>query len=285
MNRFSIFVIAMELLAGFAGSTQFVLAQSDAAQPAAPRPVFEVASIKPHTSDDRRFMISPSTGGRFNASGAPLKMLVSIAYKVQDYQISGGPSWIDSDRWDIVAKTEDGSNSKWIECLQALLEDRYKLTIRRETREMPIYALVVAKAGPKLRVSEGDCPPRPPGPPPPPAPGKLPTPPCGNMFGGPNHISGMKVPLSEVAPFLSRILGRVVVDKTGLTAKYDIELDWAPDQNFAGLGPGDPGQAPPDNSGPSIYSALQEQLGLRLESQKGPVEVLIIDHVEKPSEN
>jgi uncharacterized protein (TIGR03435 family) len=269
--------LLLGLMSGLRGQ-----AQSDAPK----RPEFEVASIKPHSSDDRWF-ISPSPGGRFNAVGATLQMLMTIAYRVLDNQISGAPGWMSSDRYDIVGKTEDGADSKWIECLQTLLEDRFKLTIHRETKEMTIYALVVAKSGSKLHESEGECPPRPPGPPPPPPAGKTPPPFCGGMFMFRNQMAGNKVPLEQLVMSLSRTLGRTVIDKTGLTGKYDVKLEWTPDQSQAQFGPGaaEPPAPTPDNSGPSIYTALQEQLGLKLESQKGPVEVLVIDHVEPPDAN
>jgi uncharacterized protein (TIGR03435 family) len=265
-----------------------LLGMIQADEPKATRPEFEVASIKPHTASDRRVLMMPSPGGTFNASGVTLRMLMNLAYRVQDYQISGGPGWIDSDRYDIAAKADDDSNSKLRERVQALLEDRFKLAIRRETREVPIYALVIAKGGPKLLESDGDCPPHGSGPPPPPTPGKTPAPRCGGMFMGRSQLSGLKIPLPEIVTALSRTLGRPVIDQTGLTGKYDIKLEWTPDKSQVQLGPGDPGapQPPPsDTSGPSIYTALQEQLGLKLESQKGPVEVLTIDHVEHPSEN
>ncbi|MGD1093584.1 MAG: TIGR03435 family protein [Bryobacteraceae bacterium] len=257
----------------------------------AARPEFEVASIKPHTAGDRNMLIRFQPGGLLNVSGMTLKLLMTIAYGVQDYQISGGLSWVGSDRYDIVAKTEDGSNSKVderleTERLQTLLEDRFKLTLHRETKEMPIYALVIAKGGSKLNESEGECPPQPPGPPPTATRGKMATPNCGSIFFAPNQLSGVKIPLSYIIPVLSRTLGRTVVDKTGLTGRYDIKLEWTPHQGQVQFGPcGPTPPPPPENSGPSIYTALQEQLGLKLESQKGPVEVLVIDHVEQPSEN
>jgi uncharacterized protein (TIGR03435 family) len=274
------------LLAGVLGlmGTLPSLAQTDAAKAA--RPEFEVASIKPHTSSERRIVeMMPLPGGRFNAINATLKLLISRAYGVQDYQLSGGPGWIDSDPYDIVAKTEEGSGAKWIECLQALLEDRFKLTFHRESKEMPAYALVVAKGGPKLHESKEDCPPRPPGLPRLPAPGETPSIPCGGMLMGRNQVSGEKIAISQIATYLSRTMRRPVMDKTALTGKYDIKIEWTPDQNQVQVAPGAPTQSPPESSGPSIFTALQEQLGLKLESQKGLVEVLVIDHVEQPSEN
>src|ERR1700722_6913624 len=173
--------------------------------------------------------------------------------------------------------------------LQTLLEDRLHFKLHRESKERLVYALVVAKPG-KLHQAEGDWGPMPTGPPPPPEPGKLPTAPCGGFFLFPGHLSGQKVALSQLLDSLSRFTNRVVLDKTNLSGKYDINLDYTPEQG--------PGQAPPpppppgvpplppiDPNGPSLFTALQEQLGLKLESQKGPVEMLVIDHIERPSEN
>ncbi len=250
------------------------------------KPSFEVATIKPHAPDDHRMLFHTLPGGRFTATGVTLKSLIGAVYDLQDYQISNGPKWTESDTWDIVATTDDGSNSKTAERIQALMEDRFKLGFHRETREMPVYALVVAKGGPKFSEDEGECPAQPPGPPPPPAPGKAPARPCGRLYKGRNYVYGDKMHLSQIILALSSTLGRTVIDKTGLTGKYDIDLKWTPDQGPALVAPpGAPPPQPPDPSGPSIFTAIQEQLGLRLESQKGPVEVLIIDHVEKPSEN
>ena len=248
---------------------------------AQPRPAFEVSTIKPNHSDDHRMMIRPAPGGRFNASNVTLKLLMTVAYRIQDDQISGGPGWIDSDRFDIVAKAEGNATSDQVLLmLQTLLEDRFKLKLRRETKDLPMYALVVARNGPTLKASDGDCPA---GAQPP----KPPAVPCGAFMMSRNQLSGQKVPLGQLTAALSRILARQVVDKTGLTGRYDLKLEWTPDETQARLGPGDPGpgQPPPESSGPSIFTAIQEQLGLRLESQKGPVEMFVIDHAEKPDDN
>jgi uncharacterized protein (TIGR03435 family) len=167
--------------------------------------------------------------------------------------------------------------------LQALLAERLNLQVHRETKELPIYALVIAKNGPKFQEGKlGDTYPNgfkglngaPVG--------------AGMMRMGAGEWTGQGIPIANLVGSLSRRLGRTVVDKTGLTGKYDFTLRWTPDDNP--VSPKEPGGAPdaaalPDSSGPSIFTALQEQLGLKLESQKGPVETIVIDHVERPSQN
>jgi uncharacterized protein (TIGR03435 family) len=163
--------------------------------------------------------------------------------------------------------------------LQAILENRFQLNVHRETKELPIYSLAVAEAG-KLHEAEGDCSPPSklpapikPGMPPPP-------PPCGSLrvFLGVGRLDGQKVTVTQLVANLSQFTGRMVLDKTGLTGKYDIDLTWTPEKGLPPL-------PRPDPNGPSLFTALQEQLGLKLESQTGPVELLVIDHAEKPSEN
>lgn len=264
----------------------------------APLPQFEVASIKPAAPDQRGTFIRNAPGGRVNINNMPLKEIIVMAWRIQPYQISGAPPWIESTRYDISAKPDHNPKEGELPLmLQALLADRFQLKIHHETKELPIYALVVAnkdgKLGPQLTESkEGSCTPfDPTKPPPPPDPSKPPTLGCGGMMMGPDRLTAMGVPISQMAPVLSRMLGRTVVDKTGLTRKFDIKMQWTPDQAQlqlmappGGLLPGAP--APQfDPNGPSIFTALQEQLGLKLESQKGPVDLLVIDHVERPSEN
>jgi uncharacterized protein (TIGR03435 family) len=260
------------------------------AQPAAPRPEFEVASIKLNKSNDGRMMIMPGRGGRFTATNIPLQLLITIAYRIKDFQLSGAPPWLLSERYDVEAKAEgDPGFDATLPMLQTLLEDRFQFKFHRETKELPVYALVVAKAG-KLHQAEGECGPRPDGPPPPPEPGKLPSPPCGGFFMFPGRLSGQKVGITQLIDPLSRFTGRIVVDKTNLTGKYDINLEYTPEQGQfqappGGAPPGMPPLPPIDPNGPSLVTALQEQLGLKLESQKGPVEMIVIDHIERPSEN
>jgi bla regulator protein blaR1 len=262
-------------------------------------PVYEVASIKPNKSANNmvRLMFTPNG---LDATNVTLQGLVKVAYSVEDNQISGGPSWFNSDHYDINAKMDSGTadalhklnedQGRLVrqQMLQALLGDRFKLTVRHETKELSVYALIAAKSGPKLHEAKpGDTYPngikgldgvavgRP-----------------GFMLRGRGWITGQGLPMTSLAELLTEQLGRPVVDKTGLMGIYDFKLQWTPDESqgvmFRGAEPGP--QTPtstssPDSSGPSVFTAIQEQLGLRLESQKGSVEVLVIDHVEKPSEN
>jgi uncharacterized protein (TIGR03435 family) len=259
---------------------------------------YEVASIKPNKSGTNmvRLMFSPDG---LTATNATLQMFVQAAYQVEPHQVSGGPSWLNSDHYDIEAKmdsatadvlhklSEEQGRLERERMLQALLTDRFKLTIHRETKELPVYALLIAKNGPKLQEAKpGDT-----------YPNGIKGPDgragAGMMFmNGRGSVTGQGLPIANLVRLLSLQLGRTVVDKTGLTAKYDFTLQWTPDESqgamFKGPGPGPQGTAgppPPDPSGPSIFTAVQEQLGLKLESQKGPVEMLVVDHAEQPSEN
>jgi len=257
---------------------------------------YEVASIKPDKSGTNMVRVR-TTADAFSAENVPVKELIRLAYHVQDFQISGGPGWIDSDHYDIEAKmdpsaaeqlqklSQDERMHATGQMLQALLAERFQLKLHRESREFPIYALVVAKNGPKLHGAvPGDT-----------YPNGIKGPDgiahAGMMMMGRGQLTAQALPISSLVQMLSSQLSRTVLDKTGLTGKYDIALHWAPDDSEAPMLKPVPGGPPPqaaasaDSSGPSIFTALQEQLGLKLESQKGPVEVLIIDHVERPSEN
>lgn len=261
------------------------------AQSTAP-PKFEVASVKP--SSEQRFMtVHPLPGGRLTAT-APLRLLIQNAYGLQAFQIIGGPRWIDLDRYEIEAKAEGNANrAEVFQMLQTLLKDRFQLKTHSETRELPVYLLVAAKNGPKLSPpKDGGCvATNPDGPPPPPRTGF----PCGRagimVEPGGARIAGAKVLMPEFTRILSIVMGRSVIDKTGVSTQFDAQVDFAPDATTAGLpvpiNPGGPGGASPpaEPASPSIFSAIQEQLGLKLESGKGPVEVLVIDHVERPSGN
>jgi uncharacterized protein (TIGR03435 family) len=217
--------------------------------------------------------------------------MMALAWRVQAFQISGGPSWIDSVHYDVVAKPETRAKRDEIPLLlQALLADRFQLTIHRDTKELPVYALVLArkdgKLGPGLTESkEGGCTaPDPSRPPPPPEPGKPLSMSCGGMMVGRGRLTAVDVPISNMTPTLARLIGRTVLDQTGLSGKFDISMEWTPDESQALILP--PGAPPPaDANGLSIFTALQEQLGLKLGSTKGPVELLVIDRTEKPSEN
>ena len=282
--------------------------------PQAPPPAlaFEVASIKPNNSGDGRVMMQ-NQPGRFVATNITLRLLIRNAYQVQDFQITGGPNWLGSDHFDIIAKVPDGTPapqgppapgsapSPLQLMLRSLLAERFKLTLHNETKDSPIYALVLARSdgrlGPELKKSEADCnaqfaagrgrggPMPPPGPPPPGA-----AMPCGIRI-GPGNMAVGGSPLSQFANSLGMFTGRVVVDRTGLTGNYDFNLTWTPDQ-MPQRPPGAPADQPVqfngvaiDPNGPSLFTAVQEQLGLKLDSARGPVELLVIDRADKPVED
>jgi len=262
---------------------------------------FEVASIKPNTNPGPGVItgiIRPLPGGRLSANAVLPRFIIQFAYAIRPYQISGGPDWINSAHYDIEAKAEGNATPQQIRLMtQSLLEDRFKLKAHRETRELPVYDLTVSRSGLKLLPpKEGSCvTPDPNGPPLVPAPGQAPTPVCGaavvTITPSGARILGGKVSMASLILTLSNMLGRTVIDKTGFSGAFDVDLQFAPDQALAVLPPpgppGAPGATAPaaDPAGPSIFTAIQEQLGLKLDSGKGPVEVLVIDSVEKPTEN
>jgi uncharacterized protein (TIGR03435 family) len=237
---------------------------------------FEVASIKPAAPGALGFRSRFTPGGRFTASNISLKELIAAMWRIPEFQISGGPAWLGSARYDISAKPENNpKDGDVMPMIQSLLADRFQLRFHRETRELPILALVVARKDGKLgaRLTESkDCSavdPSKPG--------------CGRINRSPRTIRATSVSLGTLAHSLAEILGRTVVDKTGLTGTFDISVEWAPDDAQLAMLP--PGVPRPTSDGPSIFVAIQEQLGLKLESQKGPVEMFVIDRAEKPSEN
>jgi uncharacterized protein (TIGR03435 family) len=285
------------------------VARVRAQDPAAAGKTFEVASVKQNKSGAPFIRFGSAPGGRLNADNVPVRELIRFAYALQNFQMIGGPAWINDERFDIVAKAPEGTPpsgppapgmpSPQQLMLQNLLAERFKLKAHRETRDMPIYALLLArpdgKLGPKIEVSTTDCAARaaargrgagggPPAAPPIPAPGERP--PCG-MFMGPASIAAGDVGMKQLAQSLSPRVGRIVIDKTGLTGNYSFNLDFTPDPAQIPQGPPPPGVQVPafDPNGPSLYTALQEQLGLKLDSQRGPVEVLVIDSVEHPMED
>lgn len=244
---------------------------------------FEVASIKPSAPVGMGMMrigVEMMPGGRVSMTGVNARFLIQQAYGVRDFQIVGGPEWMRSDRYDIVAKPESASNGDQVkEMIKSLLRVRFKLEFHRETKELPTYALVVAKGGSKLKKSEvqdGDSD-RPAG-------GRGGGR-GGNMRMGRGQFNAQGVPIAGLANQLGQILERSVIDKTELTGDYDIKLEWTPDANEGGAFRAPEGHEEPRPEGPTLFTALQEQLGLKLESTKGPVEILTIEKVEKPTEN
>ena len=261
------------------------------AQPqSAARPAeFEVASIKRNLSGDPAIRLGPITPGRFRAANIPLQELITMAYRVRDFQLSGAPGWLRSERYDVEGKAEAKAGlDELTAMLKPLLESRLKLKFHLGTKELPVYSLEVTKPG-KLIEADGVCGPTPDGLP---DTAKLPNGPCGFLFLLPGHVMGQKVAISRFVEALSRLTDRVVLDHTGLSGKYDVKLSYTPER--AQLPPGttapDPpsGMPPPppvDPNSPSLFTALQEQTGLKLESRKGRVEIMVIDNVERPSAN
>jgi uncharacterized protein (TIGR03435 family) len=242
-----------------------------------PKPQFEVATVRPNTSGESGASIGARPGGRLNGTNQTARNLIRSAFNLQPFQMIGGPDWLDADRFDIVAKAADAdldvkgmmAIEGFMLRLQSLLEERFKLVTHWETRELPVYALVVAvdgKLGPALKVHAGDCDRARLG-------GTPPTSKCGtriNVTPTGAQVSAVGIPMLTFARNLAGSTGRNVVDKTGLTGGYDFELTFIPDQTA-------------DTTGPSLFTAMQEQLGLKLESQRAPVEVLVIDRLERPT--
>jgi uncharacterized protein (TIGR03435 family) len=226
-------------------------------------PAFEVATIKPTgPSSDGHTHINYPPGDRFSASNITLLALMQWAYGMPERQILDGPPWLGSTRFDIQATADigqikglTGKQDRDLKrhMVQALLADRFQLKLHQETRTLPAYDLVVAKGGLKLQPSKSN----------------------GKTIGtGRTHFNGAGLTMTIIAEELSKIAGRVVVDKTSLADRYDLKLEWAADDAPA-----------TENSAPSLFTAIQEQLGLKLEAAKEPVPVLVVDHVEAAGPN
>lgn len=286
---------------------------------------FEVASIKPSApAENGMFMVmmGNSPGGRWTAKGVTASILIQQAYDVKDFQISSGPSWLTTERYDIEAKAETPNitREQLKVLLQSLLAERFNLKFHRETKELPIYALLVGKNGHKLHESEiqpaTQTDSQPPdsskpaqagavaggaggaaggsvsvGPGGKVVVGDAPVRSGSQMRMGRGQLSAQMTPVSAIAAMLAQQLGRPVIDKTEIKGNFDFSLQWTPDETQRGVGfggmepPATHSQLPSDPSGPSIFTAVQDQLGLRLEAQKGPVESLVIDRIEKASGN
>jgi uncharacterized protein (TIGR03435 family) len=228
---------------------------------------FEEASIKPGDPNSLGSSTN-SNPGRFSATNVTLKRLIGRAYELEPYQIEGGPKWIESEKFTIVAKLEDDENAKsrtreerakiMRAALQNMLEERFQLGTHRESKVMPCFALAVAKGGPKFHEVE----------------------PKGGGTWNRNRgtLTANGISMDGLASILSNVTERPVRDMTGLKAVYDLKLEWSPENATS--------EPKPEQSNvPSIFVALQEQLGLKLESTKAPVEMLVIDRAEKPADN
>jgi len=252
----------------------FLLAALAAAH--AQTPAFEVASIKP--SDPAGPISIRRSGYRIATTGSSLLFLISWAYDIHSDRIYDKPNWLDSVRYDVLANAPQddrpapprlpGQPSELQRMMQTLLADRFKLVIHRETRQLPIYAMVVAKGGAKVLLT--------------PAPAVMGQTPF--SMPGRGHLIGTRVSAEMLAKVLSDQLSNSVQDQTGLKGVFDFTLKWEPD-TLSTAADGGPAAAEA-RTGPSLFTAIQEQLGLKLEARKGTVEVLVIDHIEKaPTEN
>jgi uncharacterized protein (TIGR03435 family) len=252
-------------------SVSGMLAQTTAARPKFD--AFDVATIKPVDPDAKagRYIVMQGAN-RFVEKAYTLKLLIAAAYDLNPRTISGGPGWIESDHYDIVAVTPGEvrpSHDEQMSMLRSLLTDRFKLTFHREQKVFSIYELEVAKNGPKLKASTA----------PPDDPPAL----ISTVYPQRIVMPARNATMSDFARLMQRaILDRPVVDKTGLTGRYDFDLEWAPDETQFG---GEVPVAPADAPSLPLFSAIQQQLGLRLEATRGPVAALVVDKAERPSAN
>jgi uncharacterized protein (TIGR03435 family) len=236
-------------------------------------PKYEVASIKPNSDSDFRFAFRIEPGGRLAATGITLKRLMMTAYNVQDFRIIGGPDWMVSRRWDVQAKPDRVVSPDQIRpMLRALLENRFQLRSHSEKRQLPVYELSIDRKGSKVqRVKDSET--------------------KADVRVGAGSIQLTKATAATFASQLSYALGRPVIDKTSLSGEFDFALEWTPEPGEDGgpttadLRPGASDQPAASSDGPSIFTAIPQQLGLRLKSARGPVEVIVIDDVKLPTAN
>jgi len=225
-------------------------------------PAFDAVSVKPSPLDTIERSLTHNAGGRLTTSNGTVRMLILLAYQVMPYQVSGGPAWINTDGYDIEAKAANPNSTpeQFRKMVQTLLADRFQLKVHTETREMAIYALEIAKGGPKLRPSASDE--QNPG-----------------VRNGRGETTGVRATMAMLATALTRPLQREVVDETGLKGEYSFTVKFDPVETSMP-------DTPPELSGAgSIFTALQEQLGLHLKVTRGPVRILIIDTAARPSAN
>lgn len=279
--KFTWAVISIAVFVGLA-----LLGVADAPQVCAQRtgnmlPSFEVASIKLDKSP-RPLMGLHILGDRFNATG-PAIVLIGAAYNVFTNHISGDPDWTKSEVFDVDAKVDESLvDGPWKKLsldqqmgqamlmLRSLLADRFKLTVRRETKELPVYRLALAKNGPKFTEDDTHL---------------------GNNRLTLHHLGNVEAVSEDLRSFadllsiMPELGGRTVLDKTGLQGHYSFEFHWTPEKLAASDGQSPNGTSLPESSGPSLFTALQQELGLKLQSAKAPMDTIVIEHIERPSEN
>jgi len=243
-------------------------------------PQFDAASVKRSAPDSETVMKS-HPGERLEISRLTLSALIALAYRVQPFQVTGGPAWVRSEYFTVNTRAaETPSDGRLFSMLQALLAERFSLRLHFETKEQPVYLLMRRKAGKKppagLQVTTaGSCVQAENGAPPDPKA-------CGSLGMGRNHLEAEEISMARLAEALSRVVDREVVDRTGRPENFNVSLLWAPDEHEV-IPSSDAIALPRDT--PGIFTALQEQLGLKLEPSKAPAELLVIDHVERPTEN
>jgi uncharacterized protein (TIGR03435 family) len=242
-------------------------------------PKFEVASIKKSAPNSETFM-KAHPGGRLEISRATLMALTALAYRVQPFQVSGGPSWARSEYFTVNTKAaESPDEGRLFLMIQALLAERFALKLHFETREQPVYLLVTGRLGKRpptgLQASTGSCvkvdvaaSPDPKA--------------CGSVGMGLNHLEAQEISMPRLAEALTHALDRKVIDRTGRIERFNVSLRWTADENQA-IESSDAIALPPDT--PAIFTALQEQLGLKLEPSKALIDLLVIDQAERPSED
>ncbi len=238
---------------------------------AQPRP-FDVASVKPNSGSVNGVSMR-TLNGRLTATNVPLFQLIQQAFQVKDFQVSGGPSWLNTDRWDIDAKMEKkdiSDNDLWLS-LQPLLAERFHLKFHRETKQMPVFSLIVMKGGPKFaphaESPDGKDQPR-----------------LGvSISSGKGKLMATKTTMERFADSLGHQVNRIVMDHTGLAGNYDFTVEWSPENHEGSLIGAMEEKA--GLTGLNLFEALQDQLGLKLESTKGPVEIIVVDSAEKASSN
>ena len=256
------------------------LAQQPATTPPTALPVYDVVSIHPHSALDNNISFN-TRPGNFAAINATLKQLISFAWGIREDLISGLPGWADTAHFDVTAKVSDFDPAAFKNLtreqheamLRPILTDRFHVKVHTEIKTLGVFNLVLTRDGPKFQKS-----------PPPTNDPDHPTPPGQPGRGGisinNDDLTATAVPLSMFSEVLSGQLNHTVIDKTGLTGDYDLKLKWTPDEDSHNTSDNGAGDRPPD-----LFTALQEQLGLKLDSAKGPVETLIVDHVEQPTPN
>ena len=250
-------------------------------------PAWDISTVKPASPDARGSSLMFTPDG-ISIKNVPLQMIVREAFDVQDDHLFNLPSWAKTSMYDIEAKVapDDAAKLKDIKrgqrlgMMVPLLEERFGLKYHYETRELAVYDLVIAKGGVKMLASKPDAPA---------SEGQPPTQGGRWLRAGRGHVESTGTGMEMLARVLSQTLGRTVVDRTGLTGNYDYKLDWTPDdaapQMAKAAGPDQVGGTSPDPAGPSLFTAVQEQLGLRLEATKGPVDVVVVDQLEQPTAN